>query len=58
MTDERRYKIQELVTTGWEDMAEDDSFNLTREECSARLKLYVEAGIAPNRLRAENYDPT
>tara|TARA_B100000131_G_scaffold241994_1_gene234471 strand:- start:356 stop:532 length:177 start_codon:yes stop_codon:yes gene_type:complete len=54
MTDEPLYKIQELVTTGWEDiLAEDDSVHsYNKEKCDERLRMYVDSGIAPNRLRA------
>ena len=54
MTDEPLYKIQEQVTTGWEDvLAEDGSVqSYLKEKCDERLKMYVNSGIAPNRLRA------
>ena len=54
MTNEPLYKIQELVTTGWEDiLAEDDSVqSYIKDKCDERLRMYVDSGIAPNRLRA------
>ena len=54
MSDEPLYKIQEYVTTGWEDiLAEDNSVqSYIREKCDERLRMYVSSGIAPNRLRA------
>ena len=54
MTDEPLYKIQELATTGWEDiLAEDGSVqSYIREQCDERLRMYVSSGIAPDRLRA------
>ena len=54
MTNEQRYKIQEYVTTGWEDiLAEDGSVqNYSKEDCDKRLRMYLNSGIAPNRLRA------
>lgn len=54
MTEERRYKVQELVTTGWEDIDEEWNSKLTREECSTKLSEYVEGGLSPSRLRAVN----
>jgi len=52
--EERLYKIQEMTTTGWEDVVEDDNSNskLTKEQCDAKLQTYLGIGIAPNRLRA------
>lgn len=52
--EERLYKIQELNTTGWEDVLEDDNSNrkLTKEQCDAKLRTYLEIGISPERLRA------
>ena len=54
MTEERRYKVQELVTTGWEDIDEVWNSKLTREQCSAKLNEYVDGGVSPARLRAVN----
>jgi hypothetical protein len=52
--EEALYKIQELVTTGWEDIVEEDNSNrkLTKEQCNAKIRFYLEGGLAPNRLRA------
>ena len=54
MTDEPLYKIQEQVTTGWEDILTEDGSvqSYSKEKCDERLKMYVNSGIAPNRLRA------
>ena len=54
MTNEQLYKIQEYVTTGWEDiLAEDGSVqSYIKDKCDERLRMYVNSGIAPNRLRA------
>ena len=54
MSDEPLYKIQECVTTGWEDiLAEDGSVqSYIREQCDERSRMYVSSGIAPDRLRA------
>ena len=51
MTQEKRWKIQELCTNGWTSIdASTDS--LTKEDCDAQLNAYMDDGIAPNRLRA------
>tara|TARA_Y100000361_G_C11055968_1_gene287879 strand:- start:581 stop:754 length:174 start_codon:yes stop_codon:yes gene_type:complete len=52
--EEALYRIQELVTTGWEDIVEEDNSNskLTKEQCNAKIRSYLEGGLAPNRLRA------
>ena len=51
MTQEKRWKIQELSTNGWTsiDPATD---SLTKEQCDVQLNNYMDDGIAPNRLRA------
>ena len=52
--EEALYRVQELVTTGWEDIVEEDNSNskLTKEQCNAKIRSYLEGGLAPNRLRA------
>jgi hypothetical protein len=47
----QRYRIEELYTAGWE-LIDESAQNLTKEECSARLKQFVAQGINPNYLRA------
>ena len=51
---EQMYKIQELATTGWEDILHEDQTvkRYTKEECNERLRMYVDGGITPSRLRA------
>ena len=51
MSEEKRYKILELVTTGYH-LIDNRAYNLTKEECDAQLNAYMDDGIAPNRLRA------
>ena len=51
MTQEKRWKIQELSTNGWTSI-DSTTDSLTKEECDAQLNAYMEDGIAPNRLRA------
>ena len=51
MTEERRWKIQELSTNGWTSI-DPTTDSLTKEECDAQLNAYMDDGIAPNRLRA------
>lgn len=48
---ENLYRIEELYTMGWE-LIEDDAQKLTKEQCDARLKQYMESGINPKYLRA------
>lgn len=54
---ERRYRVEELTTQGWE-LADDDCVNLSREKASDLLQRYLNDGIAPNRLRAVIDDGT
>ena len=54
MTEERRYRMQELVTTGWEDIDEEWNSKLTREQWAAKLHEYIDGGVSPGRLRAVN----
>ena len=51
MTQERRWKIQELSTNGWTSI-DPTTDSLTKEDCDAQLNAYMDDGIAPNRLRA------
>ena len=51
MTEERRWKIQELSTNGWTSI-DPTTDSLTKEDCDAQLNAYMDDGIAPNRLRA------
>ena len=49
-TDNNRYKIIELDTTGWQVIAE--AQNLTREDCDVKLNEFVRLGANPNSLKA------
>ena len=51
MTQERRWKIQELSTNGWTSI-DPTTDSLTKEDCDAQLNAYMDDGIAPIRLRA------
>jgi hypothetical protein len=51
MTQEKRWKVQELSTNGWTSI-DPQSANLTKEECDRWLNVYMDDGIAPDRLRA------
>ena len=51
MTQEKRWKIQELSTNGWTSI-DPTTDSLTKEECDIKLEAYMDDGIAPNRLRA------
>ena len=58
MTEEtRRYKVLQLDTTGWEVPDDRVDVNLTREQCNARLRWYLDQGISPDRLKAGVYIP-
>ena len=50
--DNRRYKILQLVTTGWELADPDRAVNLTRDQCDATLDTLVNLeGINPSKLK-------
>ena len=51
MTQEKRYKILELVTTGYH-LIDNRAYNLTKEECDAMLNEFVEKGQSPNAIKA------
>ena len=51
MTEEKRYKILELVTTGYH-LIDNRAYNLTKEECDAMLNEFVENGQSPNAIKA------
>ena len=45
------YRILELQTTGWRELAE--VTNLTKEQCDQKLKELVGDGLAPDRIKVE-----
>ena len=51
MTQEKLWKGQELSINGWTSI-DPQSDRLTKEECDRWLNVYMDDGIAPNRLRA------
>ena len=51
MTEEKRYKILELVTTGYH-LIDNRAYNLTKEQCDAMLNEIVENGQSPNAIKA------
>ena len=51
MTVEKRYKILELVTTGYH-LIDNRAYNLTKEQCDAMLNEFVENGQSPNAIKA------
>ena len=51
MSEEKRYKILELVTTGYH-LIDNRAYNLTKEECDIMLNRYVENGQSPNAIKA------
>lgn len=44
------YRIEELFTNGWE-LIDESAVQLTREECSQRLQMYLSQGYNPECLR-------
>lgn len=55
MTEEKRYKILELITTGW-NLIDSQSCNLTKEECDIKLNEFVTNGQNPDSLKAVQQD--
>ena len=56
-TDNRRFKIVEIDTTGWNQIPE--AVNLTKEQCDAKLNEYIKNGVTPSTLKVVlNDDPT
>ena len=51
MSEEKRYKILELVTTGYH-LIDNRAYNLTKEECDIMLNRNVENGQSPNAIKA------
>ena len=51
MSEEKRYKILELVTTGYH-LIDNRAYNLTKEECDVMLNDFVENGQSPNAIKA------
>jgi hypothetical protein len=47
---ETLYRIEELATTGWELIGEDE-IKLTKEVCSQHIQNYINQGMNPNLLR-------
>lgn len=48
---EKLYRIEEFGTTGWS-LIDSDKKNLTKEQCSEALMMYIDSGYNPNTLRA------
>ena len=55
MTDEKKYKILERITTGWHLIA-NNADELTKEECDRMLKELVDQGQNPGDLKAVTQD--
>ena len=55
MTEEKRWKILERVTTGWHLIA-NNADQLTKEECDKMLKELVDQGQNPGDLKAVPQD--
>ena len=50
MTENVLYRIEEFATTGWT-LIEDTDQKLTKEQCDAKLQVYIGDGHNPNKLR-------
>ena len=51
MTEEKKYKILERITTGWVLIAA-DADELSKEDCDRKLQEYVDGGQNPIDLKA------
>ena len=51
MTEEKKYKILERITTGWHLIA-DNAYDLDKPECDRMLEEFVNQGQNPNDLKA------
>ena len=47
MSEEKRYSIMELQTTGWETLF----YNLPQTQCTEKYDMCIGDGIAPERLK-------
>jgi hypothetical protein len=47
---ENLYRIEELCTTGWE-LIHEDEVQLPKEVCTQHIQNYINEGISPDRLR-------
>ena len=51
MSEEKRYKILELVTTGYH-LISNRAYNLTREQCNVMINEFIENGRSPTAIKA------
>ena len=51
MSEEKRYKILDLVTTGYH-LIDNRAYNLTKEECDVMINEFMESGQSPNAIKA------
>ena len=51
MSEEKRYKILELVTTGYH-LISNRAYNLTKEECDVMINEFIENGQSPTSIKA------
>ncbi len=49
---EKRYDLQEMITTGWCNVDERNCTNLSKDDAKVRLQELINDGYSPNRLRA------
>jgi hypothetical protein len=57
MSEEKRYKILELVTTGYH-LIDNRAYNLTKEECDVMINEFIGNGQSPNAIKAVLVDDT
>ena len=51
MTEEKLYRVEEFVTTGWE-VVPGNSTKLNKDQAKELLEELIGEGTSPNRLRA------
>jgi len=51
MSEEKSYKILELVTTGYH-LIDNRAYNLTKEECDVMINEFIGNGQSPNAIKA------
>ena len=51
MTEERRWKIQELTTEGWTSI-DPSTDSLIKADCNVELRSYIDNGLSPERIGA------
>ena len=50
MSEEKKYRVEELSTNGWR-LVNGRALNMSKEQSDAMLRECLDNGIAPSRLR-------